>query len=217
MSETSTSSSFVSHPSKASNLDTPQAQAQALAEGRFPPHLSELTIDSIPGNIFNGFKNALLFYDYPRILKGRECSGQVFEMSIKGLERVTSMVLFLCDREEEGKKKKGNILVGGAQFDKFDKEVEVQQVGIEGLQKEMESEMRGFGMEMERKWGWKIPGSFDGDKNPQGKDGKDGGKRILIWKHRIPDSSLALSFANPNLELKDMESGDLYAVIRYDA
>ncbi|CAD6446110.1 b559dde2-491a-4918-b3b9-f53d8806c60a-CDS [Sclerotinia trifoliorum] len=214
LSDTSLPYSLVPHPSKASNLYTPQAQAPV----RFPLHLSELTIDSIPGNIFNGFKNTLLFYDHPRNLKRKECSRPVFKMSIKGLERITSMLFFLCGGEEENKeeekKKKENVLIGGAQFDKFSKDVEVQQVGIEGLQREMESGMRVLGTGMERRWEWMVPGSFDEDENFPGKDGKE---RAFIWKHRIPDSSLALSFTNPNLELRDKESGDLYAVIRYDA
>ncbi|KAJ8058871.1 hypothetical protein OCU04_011855 [Sclerotinia nivalis] len=221
MSETPPPYSLIPHPSNTSNAHTPQTQAQAQAQTqtRVPPPLSEFTIDSIPGNIFNGFKNTLLFYDFPRNSnsnsKGREFSGPVFEMSIKGLERITCMVLVLCGGGE-GKKEEGNVLVGGAQLDKFNKQVEVQQVGVEGLQREMESGMRGFGTGKEGRWEWKVPSSFDGDENSRGKDGKDGKERILIWQHKIPNSSLAPSFTNPNLELRDKISGDLYAVIRYN-
>lgn len=114
------------------------------------------------------------------------------------------------DRKEE-------VMLGGAQFDKFNRKIEVQQLGIEGVQRELESGMEHFGggkgRENEGRYEWRFHGGLDEGKGNGKEEGKE---RVLVWQQKIPLTTQKLSFSNPNAELRDKKSGELYAVMIYD-
>ncbi|TEY70247.1 hypothetical protein BOTCAL_0108g00020 [Botryotinia calthae] len=176
-----------------------------------PAHLSELAIDHIPGTLFNAFKTTLLIYDSPRYPNTKPLP--IFKMTIEGMKRITSMYIYSGSRNEE---RKEEVMLGGAQFDKFNRKIEVQQLGIEGVQRELESGMEYFGggkgREQEGRYEWRLPGGHEGGKEK----GKEDKERVLVWQQKIPTTTQKLSFSNPNAELRDRESRDLYAVMKYD-
>ncbi|TGO54641.1 hypothetical protein BCON_0104g00380 [Botryotinia convoluta] len=178
-----------------------------------PAHLSELTIDYIPGTIFNAFKTTLLIYDSPRYPNTK--SLPIFKMTIEGMKRITSMYIYSGSIKNEDRKEE--VMLGGAQFDKFNRKIEVQQLGIEGVQRELESGMEYFGggkgREKEGRYEWRLSRGGEGGK---GKAKEEDKERILVWQQKIPSTTQKLSFSNPNAELRDRESGDLYAVMIYD-
>ncbi|TGO35118.1 hypothetical protein BHYA_0170g00310 [Botrytis hyacinthi] len=178
-----------------------------------PAHLSELTIDYIPGTLFNAFKNTLLIYDSPRYPNTKPLP--IFKMTIEGMKRITSMYIYSGSIKNEDRKEE--VMLGGAQFDKFNRKIEVQQLGIEGVQRESESGLEHFGggrgKENEGRYEWRFHEGHDGGKGNGKEEGKE---RVLVWQQKIPSTTQKLSFSNPNAELRDKESGDLYAVMMYD-
>ncbi|KAK6603972.1 hypothetical protein H4I95_05875 [Botrytis cinerea] len=177
-----------------------------------PAHLSELAIDYIPGTLFNAFKTTLLIYDSPRYPNTKP--SPIFKMTIEGMKRMTSMYVYGGSIKNEERKEE--VMLGGAQFDKFNRKIEVQQLGIEGVQRESESGMEHFGggkgRENEGRYEWRLPRGHEGGKEKS----KEDKERILVWQQKIPSTAQKLSFSNPNAELRDKESGDLYAVMKYD-
>ncbi|KAF7956086.1 hypothetical protein EAE96_005007 [Botrytis aclada] len=136
-------------------------------------------------------------------------------MTIEGMKRITSMYIYGGSIKDEDRKEE--VMLGGAQFDKFNRKIEVQQLGIEGVQRGLESGLEHFGggkgREKEGRYEWRLPEVHDGGK---GKGSQERKERILVWQQKIPSTTQKLSFSNPNAELRGKESGDLYAVMMYD-